>query len=250
MYHVSLEKQIKQLSRDLKKNPGKAAALGLLGIVAVWFWLPLIYKPGDPTPPAPATPTTAATQVPTTPTATTAATPSPTTTETKHPWKDVARWIEHDPNMTPTQVTLTERGGTNPFTISPKVVERAILAAEKLAEANAKAKAQEEEKAKDEQAKKSDEPGEKATTKLQPLPPEYGLTLTSTLIGRGRRTAMISGKVYIEGSEIAFKNGPVFTLLQIELNRVVLKEAGQKYELTVKEDAGSVAANTTAASQP
>jgi hypothetical protein len=41
---VNLEKLAKQLRRDLAANPKKAAALGLMVVVALYFWGPLVWK--------------------------------------------------------------------------------------------------------------------------------------------------------------------------------------------------------------
>jgi len=41
---VNLEKLVKQLRRDLAANPKKAAALGLMILVAGYFWGPLAWK--------------------------------------------------------------------------------------------------------------------------------------------------------------------------------------------------------------
>src|SRR6266576_3193818 len=41
---VNLEKLAKQLRRDLAANPKKAAALGLMVLVALYFWGPLAWK--------------------------------------------------------------------------------------------------------------------------------------------------------------------------------------------------------------
>lgn len=41
---VNLEKLVKQLRRDVAANPQKAAALGLMVLVALYFWGPLVWK--------------------------------------------------------------------------------------------------------------------------------------------------------------------------------------------------------------
>lgn len=41
---INVNKLTNQLTREFKKNPGKAAALGGLLLVAVWFWYPLVKK--------------------------------------------------------------------------------------------------------------------------------------------------------------------------------------------------------------
>ena len=41
---MSLEKLSKQLRRDMAANPKKAAALGLMIVVALYFWGPLVWK--------------------------------------------------------------------------------------------------------------------------------------------------------------------------------------------------------------
>ena len=41
---MNLEKLTKQLRRDMAANPKKAAALGLMVVVALYFWGPLVWK--------------------------------------------------------------------------------------------------------------------------------------------------------------------------------------------------------------
>lgn len=40
---MSLDKLAKRLKRDVRRSPKKAVALGLLCLVALWFWLPLLW---------------------------------------------------------------------------------------------------------------------------------------------------------------------------------------------------------------
>jgi len=102
----------RQLIREMKANPAKAAVLGALLAVALWFWFPLmkkwIYKP-EPSPP----PTLAGV----------AANPAPSPMAMpKRNWKDVANEFDTDPLRV---AHAAPRAIPNPFrkTIDPETEE-------------------------------------------------------------------------------------------------------------------------------
>ncbi len=107
---------IRRLRRELTASPKKAAMLGLLLLVAVWFWAPLVGKwMGRKDDETPLTATTETATVTAEPMSTTATTIVPTVTlkqEAKSTWQQVLTWMRSDPKMKPHDPKL---GGRDPF---------------------------------------------------------------------------------------------------------------------------------------
>jgi hypothetical protein len=199
---VSLQKIGRQLRREFKTNPKKAVALGVLFLVAAYFWAPLLMKSKGPeTATKPAT-TTAQTA----PTAgAVAETPTKTTTS-QYRWQDLDREMNRDPRMNRTLDDLVERLGRNPFAAQAVAVAVVETKPEAVVE----------------------EPRTPAIV----TPADAGLSLSGTVLGN-RRTALISGKVYEEGREVESKDGLVFRVKVIQSRRIVLERAGQQFELVM-----------------
>jgi hypothetical protein len=198
----------RRFRRELAASPKKAAVLGLLALVALYYWAPLVrgwvFKnddKGDAKLAATASPTPTATN----PTAT------PTKTDVSQlPWQQVVKLMESDPRTLAADATALRR---DPFLL-PKP-DGAKLQAE--AEAAAKADAGQSQAA-------------------VATPQSLGLTLSSTIIGQGRRLARISGRTYEQGQAIrVLKDGQTvaFTLAEVHARRVVLTREKNKYELTI-----------------
>jgi hypothetical protein len=205
---MSLQKLQKKALRELKASPQKAAMLALLGIVAAWFWAPLVFKSSAPAtpvvpPPVAAAPVTAAAPnlLPQ------AGASAPAKDSMQMEWHQVAAAIDHDPRMAP-----------NPFV--PPVD---MLAADRAAAAK------EEEKKKNSEAAESERP--------PAGPDDLGLVLSSTLVGQSRRAALVSGRTYELGSKIRVE-GEAFRLVEVEPNRIVLERDGQQYTLSIKRRKG------------
>ncbi len=64
-------------------------------------------------------------------------------------------------------------------------------------------------------------------------PADMGLVLSSTIVGSGRRTAVINGKVYGPGRELKAADGVVFVVRQIEPWGIVLERAGRQFDLAL-----------------
>lgn len=200
----------KKLKREAKANPGKAVILGIVAVVALYFWVPLVWgwvgksnaNAGVEVVQLP--PTAAISPSPTDPSVAPAS-PSPSI---EHPsWLQIAQGMENDPR-TKTALPLTTT--RDPFQ-SPQALE--------------------------EDSKKAADSEE-----LKPrfmTPAEAGLVLTSTVTGAERRIAQINGKTYTEGQTIpAAKDstrGVSFTLVEIQPRRVVLEADSQRYDLTIPE---------------
>ncbi len=216
---MSLDQLAKQIQREIKANPPKAIGLGALGVVAVWFWLPLIMPASDT--PAPtstaATPTSPSTATPTpVTTSNPAATASPTAgvaaAEKKYPWRDVMRWIENDHDMRTATLEL-EQDERSPF-MEP------IMPADPMTVAKA-----------DEEAVAIERQIELESIRT---PEQLGLNLRSTIVSRGRRTALINGRAFNEGDEIVVNDRYAFVVATIDSHRVVLERNQRQFVMAIR----------------
>jgi hypothetical protein len=213
---MSLQKLQKKALRELKASPKKAAMLALLALVAAWFWAPLVMKPHSsaPSQAPPVAAAAPAAPIPTTGPARLAGQVAPP--KQQMTWQDIAATIDRDPRMVPTTLTgLAE--DRNPF--APPAGAAAS-----------------------DQATAEQEDGKKSGDAVQPEKPaaepdELGLVLSSTLVGRSRRAALISGRTYELGSKIRVE-GESFRLVEVEPNRIVLERDGQQYTLSIKRRTG------------
>ena len=212
---MNLVKLGKKLRREAAASPKKAILLGLAAVVAIYFWMPLVWgwigksdsNVATTAAPAGATPMVAATGPAAAPIAPPAAKPS----EPDRPcWQQIIRWMHDDPR-TMTAPTLTKT--RDPFE-SPKI---------EVAET------------------KSVEPPKPKPVAITPA--AAGLVLTSTIIGPQRRVAQISGKIYAVGQTIEVRKekkdkdagGPAFKLIEVQPRRAVLEADGQRFELLIPE---------------
>jgi hypothetical protein len=205
---VNLDKLGKKLRREVVGNPKKAALLGLVTVLALYFWAPLLRgwfltdKAADQmaTEAAPAVVVAGAQVVAATPTATdkpAAALPS---------WQQVVEWMHKDPRT---------------MTAPPLMQTRDPFQAE------------------------SDKPETTLEEKIKAKPPVVapsaaGLVLTSTIIGTERRLAQINGKPYTVGQTIEVAKDKdstpmTYKLIVIDLRRAVLEAEGEHFELTIPE---------------
>lgn len=217
---MSLQKLGRQLKREIKTNPKKAVALGILFLVAAYFWAPLILKSKGPESTAPMV----ANAAPASP----AATGAINTTNKPAPqyrWQDLDREMNRDPRMDCTSQDIVERLARNPF------VGRTITIA--AAETKPETKSEDDE-----------DRGPVVVT-----PEDAGLTLSGTVLGT-RRTALISGKVYAEGREVETQDGIVFVVRAVESRRVVLEREGQKFELEMSRKRGAEPATEKTDAKP
>jgi hypothetical protein len=199
-------KLLKQLERDLKKNRKKAAALGLLVLVAGWFWAPLIFKSAknaDSAAVASTTPTTTAVSP-------TIAAPQVAAAPTV-PWQDLSDWIAADPKMHPAELAVTSE--RNPF--------------QKKAETEAKVEAP---------------PVPQPAAPVEIDPAQLGLTVTSTIVGGSRQGAMINGRFFRVGDDVESAIGVTFKLSDVQSTAVLLRYNNKVYPLPVKR--GSSAARS------
>ena len=209
---MSFAKLSKQLQRDLKKNPQKAAVLALLAVVALWFWAPLVMGSGEDA-------TTPATAAVTNPTTTPAPMPTPTVATPKKletPWQDLAAWMEADPMMQTVELSKPRRERPNPFAAAPSTLARRIAAEQR--------EKQEAEEQKVEAA---------VPVRVEIDPRQLGIVVTSTMIGSKRRSARIDGQSYAQG-EVFKRAGLEFVISDILPTGVILEHGGERFELTIQ----------------
>jgi hypothetical protein len=197
---------IRRLQREAKANPAKAGALALVLLVAMGFWAPLVIRWCSPAADASATPIAAAEQkVPSNAGAVSRSVSADAATVPSVPWQRLMQAIEQDPRMQPTRRLSQLR---DPF--GPSAAE---LAAEKASQ-------------------------QKKTKRAPPpelLPADAGLVLNSTLVGSGRRMALIGGEPYWEGDTVHAPHGSEsFRLIEIFARQVVLEHQGKHYGLEIK----------------
>ncbi|MBN1909533.1 MAG: hypothetical protein JW818_07340 [Pirellulales bacterium] len=216
-------KLTRRLRREIKANPKKAAILGLLFVVAVWFWVPLVWGWFDDGSSSKgrgkAVASSKKADTPVSPAATSQKNDSPKEGSPKpvqRSWEELAQWMDNDLRTRPRD-RLPAR--TEPFQDS-----QALMAAI-------------EKKGKDEtQTNNNPEPVAPRT------PTELGLALTSTIVGQGRGIALINGRVYHEGDPVVLDDGGhaiEFRLTAIDTQGIELTRNGKPYRVEVPRSAVS-----------
>ncbi len=206
---MSFNRIVRQLRREATGSPKKAAVLGLSAVVALWFWVPLVW--GWISPEDTETEIAAATPVAEASSALPVATaPGPAVTpqqvqRPRHTWQQLVRWMDNDPR---TLAANFAAGVRDPFATPPS--QLAVVEPEDLPE---------------------DEPEE---VRPDVTPENLGMVLSSTIVGPRRRVARIDGVLYRpkdtvkldrDGQQIEFK------LAEIHPRRVVLDRDGNRFEL-------------------
>jgi hypothetical protein len=204
-----------RVTRDLKASGPKTALLGVLVLVGMYFWLPSIWKAVAGSKPA-----AAATPTPAAPAPSAPAAPAPAAPKALG-WQDAERLRSRDELFRPSgHADLKADAFTFNGDFLPLDVEFAEMQKEpERPVAQTKAAAP----AKTAAAEPPSEPAEPET------PP---LTLQSTLVGSGRRVAVINNRVYPEGAAVA-AGGRTWTLLNVEPRRVLIDGGGRTFELTI-----------------
>lgn len=227
---VNLQKIAKRVKKEAYNSPGKAAVLGIVCIMAIYFWLPLVSKwvfgsaesiMSD----APAVATQSAEgQNGAATNASIASISQPqnslglatANTTQQRPWFEVMKMIESDPNMSP----VLFEAEVSPFAVASTEPEKVPSAPESVVRP----------------------PAEKVT------PAALGITVVGTLVGPNRRAARLGGKTVLVGQSIEVVKGAeryLFTLAEVHPNRVVLVRDGERFELSVKPSNSSGAIEIT-----
>lgn len=206
---VKLEKLVKQIGRDATANPKKAALLGVMALLALYFWAPLLAGWIGPA------------KRKTTPTGNLALIltddPVEATDKTKAAqggnfrWEKVHQLLTSDPRMSSAEFDVSWE---SPFAA-------AVTAVREITEAS---------QAQDEAIEKA------AALRKDISPQEAGLVASCVLIGPRRRTVMINGEVYSEQQTIVapVKDGLVgleFRLVSIARQEIILEREGRRYSL-------------------
>ena len=211
---MSLNRLARQLRREAKANPKKAGILGLLALVAVCFWGPLVWgwwvAPEKPAVGPGTAEKEAAAEDPANPAALAyAASTSPKpSTESKdegcpYHWVELDRWMQADPMTTPVDDVAA---WPDPFAEPPSPEPVAASVAE---------------------------------TEASPVTREsLGVDVSGTLVGPRRRVALIGGKAYREGQTVPADHSgrPIdLKLVEVHARRVVLEWEGNRFDLAIPE---------------
>lgn len=219
---MSAAKLSKQLQRELKANPQKAGMLGLLCVVAAYFWGPLVFKADETKKTTPTgAPTAAATTIATSPAA--AATPAAPVGKERLEWRTLSKRLQTDPLMQSVAGKPAQEVTRNPFDVPVKKedpTEKDDLLA-LLEEAN--------------EAGLLDDPQPVAPTQLMTSTAlnAYPLFLTSTLVGPRARTAIINGKAYSAGAQIGKINEVELVLVSVDPRSALIAWNGARRELRI-----------------
>jgi hypothetical protein len=210
---VNIQDLGKQLKREITLHPKKAVVLGIVLLLMLYFWIPLLWEWNNKSKELPNGTQTAANT-----------SPGPTNSTNnlsinslsankenkplRYCWKEIVKWMDNDPRTRPAEPLTINR---DPFQSPKEMAEKA----DKIAlEEQAKAKA-------------------------PPVTPaSLGMALTSTIIGAKGGLARIGGRTYNQGQTIEMeKEGRnyKFVLLEIHDRRVVLEKEGEHFELSIPE---------------
>lgn len=202
---MSFERTVKQLRRELTANPKKAAVLGVMFLVAAYFWAPLVagwFK--SPSYPAAAKePDPNADMLPqfqSNIAARLAGAPAKVEEPPQWSWQQLLAQLGQDPLKQSHAFGKDVRDPFHDVQTEPK--PKAELEAPVVAKAVSTA--------------------------------DLGLTLTSTIIGTSRRTAVINGQSYGKGDTIALgddENSVVLKVVDIQPRRAVVQRGQERFEL-------------------
>lgn len=217
-----MSKLVKQFKREVQKNPQKVGLLGLLVVVAIWFWGPLVMPKSDPPRAKPKPVENAATATPSTTTAAAGA------SAVVWRWQDLDARLSTDPRMRSFDAgdvadERTKSKERNPFE-TPRDeadLEAAVdaLIAEVLAEDEAERIA-----------------AEKVKMEVVDTPAYFDqrpLYLTSTFVGGTTRRAIINGRAYAEGVTMGVEAGREIVLKSVSDRRAVVEWNGRRRELKI-----------------
>ena len=199
----------KKLQSEMKANPVKAGGLGVLLVVAGYFWTPLVkgyifHAQTAPVPVATAdgapqgTPMPAVAQIVDAPKA---------PEQSVYDWPTYAQRIDDDVKM---RSVIELPNARDPFE-SPHVKPLEEAAATIV-------------------------PAPKAADSSPLDPRDAGLVLSSTFVGPRKQIALIGGKPYQIGDRVrAQKDGlkATFTLIDVQPRLIVLERKGKQYELAI-----------------
>lgn len=199
---VNVQQLSHQLTREIKRNPAKAAVLGGLLVVAVWFWFPLVKGwiglSGSAEDSHESIVVATALQ------------PDSTTNSSSLPlgktnWRTIARRMSED--------TLMQSGQLRSETFDPFYPEQPL----------------------ETQFTATDTPPE--TAPIPDVSPETaGLTITSVIVGGAVPIARINNQNYHVGDQVTAQDGQLhYTVVAVKPWGVLLQGTRQTYELHLEQ---------------
>lgn len=224
---MSIQSLKKQFQKELKTNPKKAVVLGLLALVAVYFWAPLAIKMVGGKKSSKKAFTTAQSE------SLSAESSASTGTNSTHKidetlqqmtaapafgWDQILNWIQKDPLT----VSCPEiKNQHDPFKRVEKIIE---IPTPESPVAN-------------------QTPGTEQTPEVvRDLSPEaLGMKLTSTIVGSEKSVAMIDDRAYALGQRVIAYDGATplpFRLVAIRPEMVILERDEQQYALKINQTIG------------
>jgi hypothetical protein len=205
---VKLDKLVKQIRRDATAHPKKAAALGLMALVALYFWAPLVWKWLAPAEGKRRVKSQNVALI-LTDDPIEATDKSKTRSVNKFRWEKVRQLIDSDPQM----VSATfDAAWIDPFGPRQDSTKETAPDSESTTATSAAAD-------------------------VQIDPTEAGLVLTGVMISPRRRTATINGQLYREDEvvNVSGKNNAAtsvdFRVVRIDRQQVELERQGRKFVL-------------------
>jgi hypothetical protein len=222
---VSIQTLKKQFQKELKTNPKKAGILGLLALVAIYFWAPLAMKmvsggkkssksskvvqaESDPAESFKSSNPESTNQP--------EASLQPVATPPAFGWDQIMDWIRQDPLT----VSCPEiKNQHDPFKSVEKIIEIPTPESPLAARTT-----------------------DQAPNVVRDLSPEaLGMQLTSTIVGEQRSVAMIDNRAYALGQRVIAYDGATplpFQLVAIRPELVILERDKQQYALKINQTIG------------
>jgi hypothetical protein len=205
-----------KLTKELRRSPKKTVVLALIAAVALWFWVPLVWKwvaPQSASAASSTSPTNSATEATSsTPVKVEAATAPPPTSLN---WKELDEMLRSDPLLATAQLHETI---ADPFAPPQAVATDETTDEEQL-----------------------EQPA--ALVQPKPTPEQLGLTLTSTITGGRRAVATINGQACRVGDVIVVPGGGMdfeFTVVSIAASEVALAAGDETHVLSSQRPASTM----------
>lgn len=205
---VNPGKLVKRIRREAAANPKKAAVLGILVAVSIYFWAPLVFRWLSVDKGSLASQNTAV--VPPAKSAAPGSTPA-ARADNRPSWQQIDGWMRNDPRtMSATPASI----GRDPFGFPADVVAKTV----------------------------AEEELKKQTPSISP--DRAGLTLSGTVIGPRDRVARINGRTYRVGETIDVKDKKTtvqaaFKVMEVQPRSVILQSGPERYELSLPDPAKS-----------
>jgi hypothetical protein len=243
---MNAQRFVRQLKKEIKTNPKRAALLACLCGVGIYFWAPLVagwVMPKDnQVVAAPAKKSGSAAPATTPGSQSKSATPGSPAGTTSTPWTELWAAIQNDSRTKPAVGLASTIDPFRPFPVPEEVAEN------------------EETGGTDKTTKQTEAAKALATTPNEATPKSLGMKLTGTIVGSGRRAAVIDGKVVPEGAMVIgggttssattpstgnSKNKPkattaktvrvAFKLVRVDAQSVILERDKKPFTLTIEQ---------------